>query len=276
MLPNFLIIGAAKAGTTSLWAYLRDHPRVFMPERKELHFFVTEKNWDRGVGWYEEQFEGATDTQAVGEASVSYTRYPDSLGVAGRVAKVLPETHLIYLVRHPIERMISQYRFNVSKRWEKDPAEALVKSPLYLNCSRYATQVEQYLEHFPLERLLIIKSEDLRDSRAETVGRVFRFLAVDDGWSPANLEQVSNAASRDVRASRRVAKALPRVPGYKLLASVAPAALKRLKRRLSTQAIGLDFQLSESVRHDLEEQLRPEIGRLRSYMNEDFDGWGIG
>jgi hypothetical protein len=199
-----------------------------MSNRKELHFFVTEKNWKHGLEWYERHFDGAEDAIAIGEASVSYTRYPDSLGVSTRVGQVLPGARLIYLVRHPIERMISQYKFNVSNRWEKRPLDALEGNSLYLNCSRYATQVEQYLEYFPLDRLLIIRSEDLRDSREATVRRVFRFLDVEETGLPANLEEESNPTARDVRAPRKVARVLPRLPGYKSVASVAPPSLKEL------------------------------------------------
>lgn len=276
MLPNFLIIGAAKAGTTSLWAYLRGHPQVFMPDRKELHFFVTEKNWKRGLEWYESQFQGAEGALAVGEGSVSYTRFPLSQGVPARIAKVMPGVRLIYLVRHPIDRMVSQYRFNVSQRWEKGSVGALFTNPVYLSCSSYATQVEQYLEHFPLDRVLIVRSEDLRDSRATTVRRLFRFLGVEDSWLPGGLEEELNKTARDVRAPRRFAANLPRIPGYRAAAALAPPSLKAFKRRLALRDAGPNDFPSERVRRRLEELLRPEVQRLRSYVEEDFDGWGIG
>ena len=74
MLPNFLVIGAAKAGTTSLYHYLRGHPQVFMSERKELNFFVENDGWVKGTSWYERQFEGAGDAVAVGEATPNNTK----------------------------------------------------------------------------------------------------------------------------------------------------------------------------------------------------------
>ncbi len=159
---------------------------------------------------------------------------------------------------------------------KKRPVETLEGSSLYLDCSRYVTQVEQYLGYFPLDSVLIIRSEDLRDSRAETIRRVFRFLDVDETWLPANLEQESNGTPREVRAPRKVARVLARAPGYKWVASIAPPSLKELTRRLTMQNIGSDFVLSESVRRDLEERLRPEIQRPRTYMEKKFDGWGIG
>src|SRR5918992_1234170 len=120
MLPNFLIIGAAKAGTTSLWAYLREHPQVFMAEPKELHFFVAASNWKRGLGWYESHFDRAKGSVAVGEACGAYSRFPTHRGVPARIAGVVPDARLIYLVRHPIDRMVSNYVLNVRLGVERE------------------------------------------------------------------------------------------------------------------------------------------------------------
>lgn len=109
MLPNFLIIGAAKSGTTSLYRYLRDHPQVFMAHSKELKFFASRTRWGFGPGWYAWQCSDADGAVAIGEASPSYTRYPQRRGVPERVAQVLPDARLVYLIRHPIERMRSHY-----------------------------------------------------------------------------------------------------------------------------------------------------------------------
>src|SRR3972149_2256199 len=149
LLPNFLVIGAPKAGTTSLYHYLRLHPQVFMPATKELSFFVEQNNWPRGRAWYEEQFSGAVDAAAIGEASPRYTMYPQYAGVPARIADLLPDIRLIYLVRHPIERMRSHYLDHVIYGAEKAPIEkALLDNPLYLNASRYDLQIEQYMPHY--------------------------------------------------------------------------------------------------------------------------------
>ena len=81
MLPNFLVIGAAKAGTTSLYHYLRAHPQIYMSERKELNFFIEKDGWEKGQEWYEKQFERAGDAVAIGEASPNHSKYPLFPGV---------------------------------------------------------------------------------------------------------------------------------------------------------------------------------------------------
>jgi hypothetical protein len=283
MLPNFLIIGARRAGTTSLYHYLRAHPQVFMPPEKELNFFVPNKNWTRGLRWYEQRFEQADDALAIGEASPSYTRFPRSQGIPALIAQVLPDARFIYLVREPIERMVSHYLQNLRYLWESElSAEtALLGDRRYIDGSSYAMQVEQYMLHFPRKRLLIVMTEDLRNARTATMERIYRFLGVDSTTVPANLNEEYNATnseqSRAVRPTASVfSRNLRRLPGYRRLASATPHSLKKVKRRLATSEIGSTVRISHEVRQELERRLRPDMERLRDYMGEDFDGWGIG
>src|SRR4051812_36085465 len=99
MLPNLIIIGAARAGTTSLYHYLRSHPEIWMSPEKELYFFVEDHNWKRGIEWYERHFPAGTPVR--GEASTFYTHFPIRPGVPERIAALLPSAKLIYLVRDP-------------------------------------------------------------------------------------------------------------------------------------------------------------------------------
>src|SRR5437879_4812348 len=150
-----------KAGTTSLYHYLRPHPEVFMPKTKELDFFVEEMNWSRGWTWYREQFEAApAHTKARGEASTAYAKAPRFRGVPVRIAATLPDVRLVYVIRNPIERIRSHYQHRVATGAEVRPLEAAVlENPIYVDYSRYAFQIEQFLEHFPREQLLVVRSE---------------------------------------------------------------------------------------------------------------------
>ena len=194
MLPNFIVIGAMKAGTTSLFQYLRDHPDVFMSSPKELHFFSARGGKD--LDWYEAHFAAAGTAIAIGEASASYTTYPDSEGVPERIAEVIPDARLIYLVRHPIERMRSHYLHRIGAGKERLPIEqALIDDPIYLGTSRYAARIERYLRCFPREQILIIRSEDL--------------LAMRESEPAAGLRI---PRGRDIRAASRIsARVLPNI-----------------------------------------------------------------
>jgi hypothetical protein len=280
MFPNFLVIGAMKAGTTSLYNYLGHHPQIFMPARKEPNFFVDEEDvgrWNRGLGWYEQLFEGAEGAVAVGEASITYTLYPYFQGVPARISEVLPDVRLIYLVRHPIDRIVSHFWQRVRNGREREPSidKALLVNPSYVDASRYAMQIEQYLEHFPLERILIVKSEDLRSQRESTLGRIFAFLGVDGGRMPDGLVREHNRGAQR-RRRRPVATALRHVPGYRLAATIAPNPVKRFKDKVTTEEMGDPPPIPNHLRRELEDALREDVHRLRTYMGGDFDGWGIG
>ena len=278
MLPNFVIIGTMKGGTTSLYHYLRQHPQVFMSETKELHYFVAEKNLSRGQAWYERQFAAADGALAVGEASPDYTKYPEYLGVPQRLARVVPGARLVYVVRDPVARIRSHYLHDVARGRERRPlTEAVPGNEHYLAPSRYAAQIEQYLEHFPRERLLVVVSEDLRDDRAATLQRVHRFLGVDPDWSAPEQEREYNTAGSKAAPSLLM-RAARRVPGASRLRLLAPARVEALERRLGRSRRALDTaaaELPEDLRRSLVAELTPDLHRLRRYMPEGFGLWGL-
>jgi Sulfotransferase family len=272
VLPNFLVIGAMKAGTTSLYRYLREHPQVFMPREKELHFFAAPERWDLGRDWYEAQFAAADGAVAVGEASPTYAMYPEFTGVPERVAALLPGARLVYTVRHPIERMRSHYLHQLQRGREHAPIErALVADPRYLDTSRYALQLGRYLGRFPAERLLVITAEQLRDERVATIGRVLEFLGADPGLLPPTLDREFHRTA--TRAPRPLAAAALRLPGSRALRRLAPPAL----RRLASGALPSGpAAIPPGLEARLRDELRDDVRRLRAHLGPGFDGWGIG
>jgi len=271
VLPNFLVIGAAKAGTTSMYHYLRAHPQVFMPETKELNFFVGNDGWPKGISWYERHFDTAGEALAIGEASPNYTKYPLFSGVPERVAKLVPEIRLVYLVRHPIERFRSGYLDEVRRGRQRNPIETtLASNPGYLAASKYAMQIEQYLEFFPRERLLVVTTEDLRRKRAATMRVVHEFLGVDD-VAPAALTDEFNR-TEGKRILRPLARRLRQLPGARAGARLMPG----VSRWLGTTPLDPGrAEISPAFEQQLRDLLRDDVRRLRGYLGEDFDGWGI-
>jgi hypothetical protein len=288
MLPNFLIIGAQKTGTTSLYHYVEGHPEVFMCRPKEPDYFIAERNWSLGPVWYESLFERATGALAIGEASVCYTMDPTYGGVPARIAGMLPDLRLIYVVREPVERMRSEYlhlRY-LGKAFPKMPPEdlpierALIEHPQYLWSSRYSHQIERFLEYFPRERLLVIVAEDLRTRRRQTLRRIFAFLGVNPHWEPPDIDEEFNRSGTGAGRTP-MARRLDRVPGFRRMVSHVPV---EAKRRIASR-IGLleegEAQLarggvSEGLRRHLEDELRDDVRRLREYVGPEFEGWNIG
>jgi hypothetical protein len=277
-LPSFLIIGAMKGGTTSLYHYLKAHPQVFMPQTKELHYFVAEKNLRRGVGWYQRQFRNADHALAVGEASPDYTKFPLHQGVPERIAELIPEVRLIYVIRNPLERIRSHYRHDLACGRERRPIDqAVAGNEHYLAPSRYALQIEQYLAHFRPEQLLVVTSERLRSDRATVLRRVHGFIGVGSEWStPA--QQLEHNSTADKTAPGPLLRAARHIPGGARLRLLAPRQVKaaeqllgRTKRPVDPAAGTLSPQLERQLLHEL----TADLTRLRTYLGEGFDAWGL-
>jgi hypothetical protein len=213
-LPDFLILGAQKAGTTALYAYLRRHPGITGPSWKEVSFF--DRHYARGEAWYRGNFPNKLRARGglVGEASPSYVFHP--LGPE-RVRGLVPEAKLIVLVRNPVDRAFSHYQHEVALGREplsfeealeaederlRGEVERMLADPRYFSHAwwnytyqargRYAEQLERWLEVFPREQLLIVPSEDLGSDPAGTYGRVLEFL----GAPPHRLESYPRVFER--------------------------------------------------------------------------------
>src|SRR4051794_2527296 len=237
-LPTFFIIGAAKAGTTSLHFYLDQHPEVQMSVDKEPHYFAgtaTDIPYPMGRVDSLEDYERLFDASAPmrGEASPSYAAFPRRQGVPERIKEMVPESRFIYLVRDPIARTVSHYQHAVAAGNEKRPlGEALADAEdpySYLTCqSFYARQLRHYLEHFPQERVMVINQSELLRERRPTLRRAFSFLGVDEGFdSPRFEEELLKSEQRRV-ATPGYTQVLKRVTGGRT--SFVPERLRRKVR----------------------------------------------
>lgn len=285
MLPNFLVIGAMKAGTTSLHHYLAAHPQIHMSSVKEPHFFVkgvvrsegVVRGWEQGWPWYEALFAEAGDALAVGESSTSYTAYPARPGVPGRIAEALPDVRLIYLLRHPLERARSEYVHKCLVGRERRPAAAaLLEDPVYLDKSRYMLQIDQYLAHFPRERLLMLLSEDLRSDHEGAMGQVWKFLGVESLAAAGPVTELNRTGDRvPVTDSRRRLSA-QRVPGYERIARGSPAPLRVLYRAATRPRNDVrKVVVPDDVVEEMERRLRPDLDRLGALLPAALSRWGL-
>jgi len=191
MKPNFLIIGAAKAATTSLWYLVRQHPEIFMTSRKEPHFFSIDEQYELGFDWYESWFADAEEWQQRGEASASYTAkgfYPKA---AERIAVYEPNMRLIFIARHPFDRIESLWlqlrRMSVTKFLQRegmrvDPSfdRALhEQSAALIETTKYWEEISRYRQLFPDEQILVLLFEEFKRDTPATLRRCFEFLGVD-------------------------------------------------------------------------------------------------
>jgi hypothetical protein len=276
LLPTFLVIGAMKAGTTSLYEYLRAHPQVFMATPKELHFFPADKQWPLGVEWYARHFAGAGDAVARGEVSPSYSQADQFPGVAARVAQVVPDARLVYLVREPVARLRSMYLHQVAAGREPLPVERAVRErPMYVESSRYATQLDEYLPYFPPERILVMTTDSLKADRSQALSRLYEFLGVDPAFVPPNVD-AERGHSTDKRVRRDISRRWRDRGWYRAVVDRLPEGVRAYGRRAVTKPIDVDAsRLPADLEAELRERFAPEVARLRRFLPPDFDGWGL-
>jgi hypothetical protein len=190
-LPDFIIVGTQRGGTTSLYEYLIDHPDVGAAYRKEVHFF--DRHYAKGVDWYRAHFPLAGEFPIVGEASPYYLFHP---AVPERLVGVVPQTKLIALLRNPVDRAFSQYHMKVSRGLEAlsfedaieceperlaasdDPVGMAWRNYSYLARGHYAEQIDRWLRVFPRGRMLILKSEEFYEEPQKVLDEVCNFLDI--------------------------------------------------------------------------------------------------
>ena len=277
MLPNLIIIGGMKCGTTSLHYYLDLHPQISMSKQKEVNFFLLRRNWSKGVKWYESNFTGHTPIR--GETSPAYTNYPHFGGVPERMHSVVPEAKLIYIVRDPVERIISHYVHNFSNGLtDKSIAEALenLERVTFVRQSKYYMQLGRYLEYYPMENILVVASEDLRARRTETLRDVFRFLGVDDTFQSRGFNKRTNESNRKRRKSdlwRRMVER-PEINLTRRLPARAQKLAEKSIHWLFSSRVERPL-IDEGLRNRLTEHLEDDIRCFRNITGRDFPDWSV-
>lgn len=276
-LPDFITIGSQKGGTTSLHYYLSLHPEIYVSREKELDFFIEKRNWHKGVDWYSSNFD--TDAKLCGEVSPNYTYYPKFKDVARKIHSIVPETKLIYVLRDPVQRSVSEYlHMYTIGRENKDINEALknIESSPYISRSRYYMQLEQFLPYFPQSSFYFLTSEDLSRKTEETLQKLFRFLGADDCFSDRRFSKVKHKTEDRRRknamgvwlSNTSAIQSLDKLPydvREKLKAAIFYPFSERVQR--PTIAPGLQAELID--------YFRPDVERLREFTNCSFNDWCV-
>jgi hypothetical protein len=277
-LPNVIVIGAMKCGTSSLHYYLDLHPEISMSSPKELDFFLGAAdregagNWHRGLEWYESHFDPAAPVR--GESSPNYSA-PPSEAVADRMARVVPDARLVFLARHPIERIVSHYlHMWVGGHESKSLPEAIsTTKDSYIDRTRYARMVGPFLERYPRDRILFLRAEELLRQRRDTMRRTFGFLGVDDSfWSEKmeRLRQPTASKGRLYALSERLRASPMAAPIFRL----GPEAKWYLERLLFSRPKPIERPtIPPDLRRSILAELEGDIAELERITGWDLTTW---
>jgi len=252
--------------------YLSMHPSVFIHPLKELRFFSEEYNWKKGINWYQRQFSGADSLPAIGESTNIYTQYPVYKGIPARIHALLPKTRLVYLIRPPIQRIVSHYRHRLVMGIEwRGPEEAVLQDPSYIAASSYGLQLQQFLEYFPLEQIFVLPLERLVGHADETLRQLSDFLGIDKApdlpWPYKNKTAERKVAPRFIRS-------LSRRESSKNLVRRMVWLLRYLKfDRFFTSAHSHNFLVSPEIHAHLAQMFYADLKTLSSLTKGHFDHW---
>jgi len=291
-LPSFFVVGAQKAGTTSLHNWLVQQPDICLPSLKETQFFTFDRLYRRGTDWYLKQFPESTDRQVVGEICPDYMFFPEA---GRRIKRSIEAPKLIFLFRHPIDRAYSHYLMTVRNGYEElsfsDALRAEEQRLLeggenaqchysYMSRGCYVSQIEHLREIFPCSKCLFVKFNDLIDggeTGAETYGRICRFIGLKSSPDLANRTGGSNVASMP-RSSRLrdflFGDSLPK----RVLNRLIPGRMLRVRLWLWFDRLNqrpVEKQAMGTVPDPIRKMVIEEIRRLESLTGLDLKDWVV-
>jgi hypothetical protein len=274
MRPNFLVIGAMKSATTTLWEILRRHPQISMPAQKDLAFFCTDSQFARGWEWYEARFPVADGKLAIGECTVGYTKHVIFPDTSRRIATHLPDAKLIYIVRNPLERIESHWRHLLGRGHDVASFDEFLSSqPDVVDTSCYWRQIGAYRAHFPDEKILVLFFEEFVTNQQLVLKRCFEFLQVDPALGAADAKLAVNV-SKGSRMDGSLIRFARKMPGVRSIKRAAPAISKAIGRTLRGPVPERPTWTAQQ-RRQLIDQLADDAASFLRHYGKPADWWQL-
>ena len=264
MKPDFIVIGAARSGTTWIAKNLGSHPEVYVPFKKELHFF--DNHYEEGWSFYENFFKDCGGARAIGEATPAYLHKTIA---AGRIKEHLPNAKLVVSLRNPIDRLYSRYwksrgRFEENK--ELSFEDKIEQKPEFITEGFYIDHLRRYLELFPREQLLALLFDDLSDDPAGFMRSIYEFIGVaSDYQSELVSHQINAGAAQKLVVRSRSAFWAGKVLRY--------AGMHSAARRLEEKNAASLPQMNVATRSRLVEVYREKNTELAELIDRSLDHW---
>ena len=279
--PEVYLIGAQKAGTTTLAYLLFQHPNICVAKTKEPHFFST--YWHKGLDWYKTNFSNYENAICI-DASTTYSMAPISENnsrnrtsnlkdVPQRLYSINPNAKFIYLLREPVDRIYSAYCYYVMNGREyKNFENAIKDESFYLDVSNYYGQLAFWLEYFPLDSFLFVLFEDMKKNPLNTVEQCFKFIGVDSENIQINIGEPRNR-SRYVNAVGRGINRLFKELDYSGFGYVAPSYVRKFVRGLTTDDNKSFPKIPDKERAVLQEYFSEQNHKLALLTGLSLSQW---
>ncbi|MFN2611913.1 MAG: sulfotransferase [Solirubrobacterales bacterium] len=280
-LPNLIIIGGLKCGTTSIHHYLGLHPEIQMSKPKELNFFCEEQTWDLGLDWYRGRFDERFAVR--GESSPHYTNRPRFTGVAERIREHVPDAKLLYMVRDPISRMLSHWRHATGAGYEARTGqmERLLADPssAYVQRSQYWMQLQPYLERFDPTQIEVITQEELQDDREATMRKAFSFAGVDPTFTSEQFDREWEKSTAKESERYQFMEKLVKVPGFRSFDRNFDRLPERMRWMVEKvvhdpgKPSAPKPELSDAAEQKITGCFTQDVAGLKRFTGRSFAGW---
>ncbi len=227
--PDFIVIGAARSGTGTLYRLFCQHPQISMSVKKETHFFSNDANFAKGIEFYHTFFEDSDSSQVVGEATPAYSSRTENPYTAKRIYETLPKVKLIYIVRHPLQRIESFWRAMFVKNPHLKFNEFVHDkdfNPWHLDRSRYLFQISAYLDYFPDEQLLVVFYEDFQRDTQGTLKKCFEFIGVDPEVEISDICKYHTPQPQSTIELKSSFNFIRKLPGYGRIRDMFPGQVR--------------------------------------------------
>lgn len=275
-LPDFIIIGAMKCGTSTLRYALHSHPEVFMVYPGEPRFFFLDKAWNQGLGHYAHFFQDAGEAKVVGEGSGFYSWKARNPETVERMAHAIPQTRIIYMVRHPLERMFSHWSWEVANGKPVGSfARAINKYSYYIEMSLYFEQLSAYREYFSDDKIKILFLEDLKRDPDYFYRDCYNFLGVNPSLhNPAVNTQVVNKTTGRLT-DTFLLRTISTLPGMDVMRKNLPKGIGNVLKPLMKTKRRPTFILSDELRDELERRVIPDSLQFLEYAGKPPSFWNF-
>ena len=279
-MPNLIIIGGLKCGTTSIHHYLGLHPEVQMSKPKELNFFCTEQTWDLGLDWYRGRFDDRFPAR--GGSSPHDTNQPRFTRGAERIKEHIPNANLIYMVRDPISRMLSHWRHATGAGYEtRGEIEQVLCDPstAYVQRSQYWMQLQPYINNFSESQIMVITQEELQSEREATMRKAFEFAGVDPEFTSEQFDREWEKSTAKESEKYQFMEKLIKLPGFRSFDRNFDRLPERMRWMVEKVVHDPDKpsapkpKLSDEAEAKIKSCFTKDVAALKEFAGRDFEGW---